>query len=142
MNKLKKVMCAGAIVFRVVEGAVQFLLIKPSQGKPDGEWGVPKGHSEEGEQREQCAIRETYEETGIVPRLIFELPPVFTRNDKEMKTVHLWLAKQLNDGAVPRPQQEEVSSCKWWPVDNLPPVHAYQQPAIKAAVEAINRNMP
>lgn len=145
MDKLKKVTCAGAIVFRIAEGNVEFLLVKPLDRYNNGEnpeWGCPKGHVEEGEAIDHCAVRETYEETGVVPRLIYELAPLFTTNPRERKTVHLWLAKQLNDGSPLNPQREEVSDCKWWPINNLPPVHSYQQPAIKAAVEAINSNLP
>jgi 8-oxo-dGTP pyrophosphatase MutT (NUDIX family) len=97
---------------------------------------------EEGESASTCAVRETFEETGIVPRLVFELAPIFTKNPNELKTVHLWLAKQLNTGVEPKAQPEEVASCKWWSIDSLPPIHSYQQPAIDKALEAIQRNMP
>ena len=38
------------------------LLIK---GRRTGKWSFPKGHSEQGETEIDCALRETYEETGI-----------------------------------------------------------------------------
>lgn len=137
------VTCAGAIVFRMGnKGILEFLLIKPSKMTRNNEWGFPKGHMDEGESIEQCAIREVYEETGVVPRLIFELPPVFTKNTKEYKTVHFWLAKQLNEKAPIRPQPEEVSECRWFPITELPKIHGYQKSVVNQALEAIYRNLP
>jgi 8-oxo-dGTP pyrophosphatase MutT (NUDIX family) len=34
-------------------------------GKKSHKWGFPKGHMEQGEDEEQTALRELYEETGI-----------------------------------------------------------------------------
>jgi len=40
-----------------------YLLVK---GKMSGKWGFPKGHQEIGESDEQTALRELFEETGIL----------------------------------------------------------------------------
>jgi 8-oxo-dGTP pyrophosphatase MutT (NUDIX family) len=34
-------------------------------GKKSDKWGFPKGHMEDGESEEECAMREFFEETGI-----------------------------------------------------------------------------
>ncbi len=55
----------AGIIFR---NGDKYLLVlgKPSwEGKP-GKWGFPKGHVHEGETFEDGAIREVFEETGIV----------------------------------------------------------------------------
>lgn len=134
-------MCAGTVTFRLNEsGGIEFLLVLPRQGSGKA-WGLPKGHCEEGEGIHETAVRETFEETGIVSRLLFELPPVFTTTPKESKVVHCFLAKQLNEGVDPVPQQEEVVEAKWFAIDSLPNIHAYQLPLIKFAVSAIERNL-
>jgi len=139
MPKLKSVICAGAVIFRINCGIPEFLLINPRKG--DGkEWGFPKGHAEEGESVEETAVREVYEETGIVPKLLYELPPVFTKNPNEHKTVHFWLSTQANPVA-PQMQKEEVREIRWFKVTNLPRIHDYQISVIRSAISALKRNM-
>ncbi len=52
---------AGAFVYRHYGGAVLFLILK----KQNGEYDLPKGHIEKGEDSEVAAKREILEETGI-----------------------------------------------------------------------------
>jgi len=49
----------GAVVFRIENGKVLFLLLYNNY------WGFPKGHPEAGENEEETLRRETLEETGI-----------------------------------------------------------------------------
>lgn len=45
----------------------QLLMIYKKRGQGAGKWNVPGGKIQEGESEEQAAIRETIEETGIIP---------------------------------------------------------------------------
>ena len=58
----------GACV-AVIKGN-KFLLLKRNQkaGFAPNTWGFPGGGSDPGEEPEECAIRETYEETGLKVR--------------------------------------------------------------------------
>ena len=133
--------CAGTVLFRFTDnGLVELLLVLPIKGHQK-HWGFPKGHREEGEPIEETAVRETYEETGIVPKLLFELPPVFTTTPTERKSVHLWLASQANVGVEPVPQPEEVLDIQWFNIRKLPNIHNYQKPIIRHALEVLQRNL-
>lgn len=55
----------GVILYTIKENKRHYLLIKSK----DGTVGFPKGHIEENESERQCALRETWEETSIVPKL-------------------------------------------------------------------------
>jgi len=57
-SKTKRVRCGTLIVDRNMK---KILIIQSYRRF----WGLPKGHVEEEESLEQCAIRETLEETGI-----------------------------------------------------------------------------
>ena len=50
------------MVFRKINDEYRFLLIK---NRRSTHWGFPKGHMEKGETREQTAVREVLEETGV-----------------------------------------------------------------------------
>ncbi len=59
----KKEKSVGAIVYKVGEsGGLSFLVIKD---KAHGNWGFPKGHSEDGENERETAVREVKEEVGL-----------------------------------------------------------------------------
>ncbi|HET9921876.1 MAG TPA: NUDIX domain-containing protein [Ktedonobacteraceae bacterium] len=87
---------AGAIILREVEGEIKIALAQhPRTTKP---WVLPKGHVEEGETIEQAALREIYEETGLVDvQLITHLGTIIRESQKsngdvEQKTIHFYLA--------------------------------------------------
>ena len=45
----------------MIEGIIQCLVIRDRYGQ----WGLPKGHLEDGESSKQAALREVNEETGL-----------------------------------------------------------------------------
>jgi 8-oxo-dGTP pyrophosphatase MutT (NUDIX family) len=55
---------AGAIVFRRRCGSVEILAVTAKENPQ--QWIFPKGHIEVGETPEQAAVRETFEEAGVV----------------------------------------------------------------------------
>jgi 8-oxo-dGTP pyrophosphatase MutT (NUDIX family) len=54
---------AGAVVFKIVDGAPQIMLVRAK--KTPEHWIFPKGHVEAGETAEIAAARELEEEAGI-----------------------------------------------------------------------------
>lgn len=140
-NRKKNSVCAGCVVFRMNEnGGIDFLMIKHNKDKSD-RYGFPKGHLEESESIEECAVRETWEETGVVPRLLYELPPVFTSNRNENKIVHIFLAKQLNPQHGISGKEGEICEVRWFPMEELPEIYFYQKPLATYARNIIHRNM-
>jgi 8-oxo-dGTP pyrophosphatase MutT (NUDIX family) len=138
-TRKKDVTCAGTIVFRMNEvGEIQFLFIRHPLNE---QWGLPKGHCELNESIEEAAVRETWEETGVIPRLLYELPPTFTSNKRENKTVHIFLAKQLNPQHGIQVDGGEIKEARWFSVNELPEMHHYQKSVIQYAKNIINRNM-
>jgi 8-oxo-dGTP diphosphatase len=140
-NNKKPVICAGSVVFRMNEtGELDFLLVKHSLDESNT-WGFPKGHLEGKESIEECAVRETWEESGVVARLLYEISPVFTSNRHEIKTVHFFLAKQLNPQHGIRANGKEISEVRWFSIDDLPEIHYYQKQVAKHAINIIKKHM-
>jgi len=91
---MKKIFSAGLILFRVVDGERLYLLLH----YPHGHWDFVKGKIEEGESKQEAALRELEEETGLQADIMdgFEeqLSYVF-RQEEELieKTVYFLIAQ-------------------------------------------------
>src|SRR5579872_5491751 len=93
-KKKKETTSCGCCVFRILNNMPQILLVRPF---PDRDaWGIPKGHLDEGETLEACALRETFEEAGINVILQERLSPVKCVYKTERKMVESWLAYQAD----------------------------------------------
>ncbi len=101
---------AGAVVYHEFEGKAKFLVIKNRRSMS---WGFPKGHIEKGEKKEETALREVYEETGLRVELLpeFERVSKYKIQNTIEKNVYMFAA------AVKEPevkaQREEVCDYEW-----------------------------
>lgn len=99
---------SGTVLYRIVDGAVEVLLVHPAGNyNRRAPWGIPKGAPDPGEELEATARRETLEETGLaIVGPLVDLGHVdYTRSRKR---VHAF-AGQAPEGASPR--------CASWEVD-------------------------
>jgi 8-oxo-dGTP pyrophosphatase MutT (NUDIX family) len=77
-------------VYRLVNGWPEFLLLKRATGAAvGGTWQVVLGHMHPGETAEQCALRETREETGLSVAALHQLESVNTFFVAREDTIHL-----------------------------------------------------
>ncbi len=63
----KEISVGGVVFLRDSLGNINYLLIQSRNWK---NWAFPKGHIDEGETKEQTAIREIFEETGLKVRIL------------------------------------------------------------------------
>ena len=108
MSEPRAKLASGTVLYRIVEGAVEVLLVHPAGNyNRRAPWGIPKGAPDAGETLEATARRETLEETGLdIISVLIDLGHVdYTRSKKR---VHAYAGK-APDGASPR--------CASWEVD-------------------------
>jgi len=90
----------------------------------NGRWDLPKGHMEEGELPEACAIREVEEECGLKNHTIVKpLIPSFHTWQYEgvsyLKQTH-WFMMHYNGEMIENPQADEgISEAKWMTPDKI-----------------------
>lgn len=56
----------GTVTFTKIDGEIKYLLTRTDCGV----YGFAKGHVEDGESERQTAVRETWEETSIKPKIV------------------------------------------------------------------------
>jgi len=84
-------------------------------------WATPGGHLEWGESIEECAKRETLEETGLVVSAFEKL--TFTNDIFEKENKHYITLFVVASDANGEPQVTEPDKCKqwkWFKLDELP----------------------
>jgi len=102
----------------------------------------PKGHIDPGETREQAAVREVFEETGIRASILKDIGCTRYRHPGRdgggpvQKTVHYFLMEAT--GGVLTPQPGETLGARWVKVSDLPKLKTYSSTCalIERAVEA------
>ena len=126
---------AGCLVRALFEDGVRYLIVHPSGAyNRRAPWSIPKGLPEEGESFEECAVRETEEETGVRCRIVAPLGEI--RYAKSRKDVQAFLAEPLEPiaPATLRPASWEVDRVELLPPDEARErLHPDQRPFIDRA---------
>lgn len=107
----------GIGVMILKDGKVLMARRKNAHGA--GEYAFPGGHLEFGESFEDCAIRETAEETGIkIKDIRFEFIGNFVKYDKHY--VHIGLLAEWASGEPTVLEPEKSEEWSWHDLDDLP----------------------
>lgn len=119
-DRFKSGVCVDLLIKKIVDGNTYILLMKrQNTGSNDGEFELPGGHLEAGEDLYEAMIRESKEE------LLIDL------NVNDIKIIHLlhhYNGERLNfifetDGTNLNPQIGEENKCselRWVKIDELP----------------------
>jgi 8-oxo-dGTP pyrophosphatase MutT (NUDIX family) len=114
-EEFKFVVAAGGVV---LDNSGKTLMISRR-----GRWDLPKGHWENGESIEECALREVAEETGVLASEI--LKPIcntfHTYNVYgvwELKCTHWFLMRGNSEQTTPQ-QEEGISAAEWLTPDQV-----------------------
>lgn len=131
---------AGGVVFRRRDGAKEILLIKDHVGN----WALPKGHIDSGEDAEAAAQREVAEETGLKhTNVVKRLPSseYWFRQSGELikKKVSYFLLEALHPEELDLQTEEGIEQSEWVPVEEAVKTLSYKNTrhVMEAAVEAI-----
>lgn len=95
---MKLFFSAGIILFRTKNKIQEYLLLH----YPHGHWDLAKGKIEQGESKEQAAVRELKEETGLQATMFdgfCEQYHYFFKQDGDLikKTVYFFIGEALSD---------------------------------------------
>jgi ADP-ribose pyrophosphatase YjhB (NUDIX family) len=97
---------AGGIVFRRLGDKIEYLLIGPAKERP-GEWLLPKGHVENGEDCRATAVREVKEETGVFARVLAPMEISEIQLTKKKILVQYYLMEMIAQEASPERRRLE-----------------------------------
>ncbi len=108
---------AGGVVYRKNdEGKLEILLIRVKN-----RWSFPKGNIEKGEPKDQAALREVKEETGVDAEIVEYLGEVDYWYSMGLTRIHkfvyYYLMKYAGGDIVP--QKEEIDEAKFIPFEEV-----------------------
>lgn len=121
------------VIFTVVDGALQVLLIERSAAPAEDQWAIPGGALQHGESLEQAAVRKLAEETGVTDVFLEQL---YTFGDLDPSSRDgsvgvAWFA--LVDPNRVRLAQRTAWRPAWWNLDDIPPLAFENEAVIEVA---------
>ncbi|MBF0329490.1 MAG: NUDIX hydrolase [Nitrospirae bacterium] len=125
---IKHMHSAGGVIFRFVEAAPQVTLIA---NKNSTIWTLPKGMINRGEEREDAAVREIREETGLSGRVLEMLGEkaywFFLKNEnlKCRKTVTYYLVEYIEGSTDDH--NWEVDEARWFGIEDAMNTLSYKR---------------
>jgi 8-oxo-dGTP pyrophosphatase MutT (NUDIX family) len=125
-----------------LESVLQVILVGRAA---DDFWVLPKGTPEQGETREQVALREVAEETGVKTRIISELGSIrydFTRQGRRYSKEVLYYLMEPIGGDVSL-HDHEYDDARWFQLDAATQHLAYANEAdiLRSAVPRIRERL-
>lgn len=119
---------AGGVVYRKTDDGVEVVLASRRTRRGDLAWGLAKGGIEEGESREEAAVREVREETGLLGEIEADLGDtkyIYVWEDVRIrKTVHFYLMRLVGGDIDDR--DDEMEEIRWFPLDRAIKRAAYR----------------
>ncbi len=108
------------VIFTVVDGALQVLLIERSAPPAEGRWAIPGGALRHGESLEQAAVRKLAEETGVTDVFLEQLYTFgdLDRSSPDGSVAVSWFA--LVDSSRVRLAQRTAWRPAWWNLAETP----------------------
>ena len=136
---------AGGIVHRAVGDRHEILLVHRRSPRL---WALPKGTPDSGETIEETALRETREETGVIPEIEARLSSIryaFVRGSTRFhKTVHFFLMRPV--GGALEDHDAEFDEVRWTDLEEALAIltHATERSVVEeaAALLATRRVLP
>ena len=119
---------AGGVVYRRTDGGVEVVLASRRTRRGQLAWGLAKGGIEDGESKEQAAIREVREETGLKADIEVDLGDtkyMYVWDDIRIrKTVHFFLMRHTGGDVDDR--DDEMEEIRWFPMERAIKRAAYR----------------
>jgi 8-oxo-dGTP pyrophosphatase MutT (NUDIX family) len=119
------------VLVRQMAGRHWVAAIRPG-GKPEGVWALPKGLIGPGENPEETAVREVFEETGCEGVSLGKLGDVryvYTWDGERIFKVVSFYALRYRRGRlgdIPPAFRHEVAEARWLPLEEAPRLLAYK----------------
>jgi len=122
--KTSRAESSGGVVFRGQPGSIEVCLVGRAES---GIWALPKGTPVSGESREETALRETREETGLEVRILEPVDSItywfVLRSTRVCKSVYYYLMEAVGgDTSLHDPEYDRVA---WFPVGEALRVMTY-----------------
>ncbi|GAA2706355.1 NUDIX hydrolase [Actinoplanes palleronii] len=117
------------------------LALRDGTGYADGQWNLPSGKLEFGEDAVAGIIREAYEEIGITlaPAHLRLATTIHHRSSAEHARIGLAFAATFDPGAHGEPLNAEPHKCAkiaWFPAGRLPPdTYPYSAACVRAMLD-------
>jgi 8-oxo-dGTP pyrophosphatase MutT (NUDIX family) len=123
-----KEVSAGGVVYRRTDDGLEVVLASRRTRRGQLAWGLAKGGIELGETREQAAVREVREETGLTADIEADLGDtkyMYVWDDIRIrKTVHFFLMRHTGGDVEDR--DDEMEEIRWFPMERAIKRAAYR----------------
>jgi 8-oxo-dGTP pyrophosphatase MutT (NUDIX family) len=110
---------SGGLVIRAVGGRPEIVVGRRKRERDGYVWSLPKGTPEEGETREETALREVREESGLEVRILSYFDAIsysFVRTGERIeKTVHYYIMEAI--GGSFDQYDKEFDELRWVQMD-------------------------
>lgn len=135
---------AGGLVIRAVGGQPEIVVGRRKRERDGYVWSLPKGTPEEGETREETALREVREESGLEVRILSYFDAIsysFVRTGERIeKTVHYYIMEAI--GGSFDQYDKEFDELRWVRMDEAVRLLDFQTESglVQRAYDALTRD--